>query len=156
MLIQERAKRTQDLNSKSVQKRIRKQVFDICREWERLNKKSEKEHKSYIYDKLCQHLKNNEFETTYKISKFCIWCLVKELDFANLNSFKLLYDYKISEMQEMQDVADQMEQEYHTGVMDPVRLVAKIERQAAIKKNVGAKKKINDIFKKFEKTHDDI
>lgn len=51
-------------------------------------------------------------------------------------------------MEENQEQADEIEKEYHLGVMDPARLVAKIEKQVAIKKNVGVKKKIQDTMKR--------
>ena len=89
-----------------------------------------------------EYLKNNEFMNTFDI--------VKNLDFAYTTSFRLLYNHKVKEMEEYQELQNEIERDYHNGVMDPSRLVAKIEKQVAIKKNVGAKKKIQDNMKKFE------
>jgi hypothetical protein len=59
-----------------------------------------------------------------------------------------LYDYKIAEINENQTEANKIEQEYHLGVMDPARIVARIEKQSAIKKNIGTKAKINEMLRK--------
>ena len=53
-------------------------------------------------------------------------------------------------MEETNDQADDIEREYRLGIIDPARTVAKIEKQVAIKKNVGMKKKILDNMKKFQ------
>ena len=106
----------------------------------------------------------NEFNTTFKIGKYRIFMLilVRDLELSyskpsnivkgnqgpNLTSFKNLYNYKVKEMEENQDEADKIEREYHLGVMDPARIVAKIEKQIAIKKNVGKKQKVNTMLKK--------
>jgi hypothetical protein len=65
-----------------------------------------------------------------------------------------LYDYKISEITENQTEANKIEREYHLGVMDPARIVARIEKQAAIKKNIGTKAKINEMLRKNDERND--
>ena len=86
------------------------------------------------------------------VNNFAFIFIVKELEFAYSKAFKHLYEYKVKEMEENQDQADEIEKEYHLGVMDPARIVARIEKQVAIKKNVGMKKKLVENMKKFQES----
>jgi hypothetical protein len=61
----------------------------------------------------------------------------------------------LTSLAETQEEADKIEREYHLGMMDPARLVAKIEKQMAIKKNVGTKKKVGDMIKQHENRHEE-
>lgn len=70
------------------------------------------------------------------------------MDFAEQKALKMLYLYKIKDKEEHDCRAKEIENEFHSGLMDPVRCVAAIEKQLLIKKNVGKKKKMNEVGKR--------
>eukprot|EP00350_Pseudokeronopsis_sp_OXSARD2_P006612 CAMPEP_0170558838 /NCGR_PEP_ID=MMETSP0211-20121228/38225_1 /TAXON_ID=311385 /ORGANISM="Pseudokeronopsis sp., Strain OXSARD2" /LENGTH=55 /DNA_ID=CAMNT_0010871195 /DNA_START=1883 /DNA_END=2050 /DNA_ORIENTATION=- len=52
----------------------------------------------------------------------------------------MLYQYKIKQKEEAEHIADEVNKEYKSGVMDPSRDVAMFEKKRYIKKDIGSKK----------------
>ncbi|CAI2358985.1 unnamed protein product [Moneuplotes crassus] len=153
-LKKERLKRRKDRLQLKSQQKLKKQVYEICRSCERYSVQSQKEYKEMSYQRLCEFLKMNEFDTTFGIVKELELSYGKPTAFTtgtngqDLSALKNLYEYKVKEIEDNRKEANKIERDYHTGVMDPARLVAKIEKQIAIKKNVGTKLKVTEMLKK--------
>lgn len=71
-LMAERKKRKNHSHSKSTQKQIRKKIYDLCRNCDQMSRRSKKEQQEFEYEKLCQFLEYNEFDTTYKLGRACL------------------------------------------------------------------------------------
>ncbi len=78
--------------------------------------------------------------------------MIKELDFAESCALRVLHSYKLKGKFENEQVAEEVTKEYKSGMNDPSRDAARVERMAAIKKNVGKKKIINDYIKLMEQS----
>lgn len=74
--------------------------------------------------------------------------ILKELEYAGNAVLPLLFDYRVQCAEENNEVAIDIEREYRSGMMDPSRTVALQERLAAVRKNVGRKRKIMDHIKR--------
>jgi len=82
------------------------------------------------------HIRQKSFETTSDV--------LRELDFAHPSNLKLMFQYKMLDREEREQVADEVEGEYRSGMQDPSREAARMERSKAVRKNVGRKKLVND------------
>lgn len=70
--------------------------------------------------------------------------VLKEIDFGDPSTLKVLYQYKLQSTHENEDNALEVEKEYKSGIMDPSRVAALYEKLMNVKKLVGRKKLIYD------------
>lgn len=75
--------------------------------------------------------------------------MLKEIEFADSNTLKVLYQYKLLSRYENEDNALEVQKEYKSGIMDPSRVAAQFEKMMSVKKIVGKKKLIQE----NERTH---
>ena len=66
--------------------------------------------------------------------------VLKDLAYTDCGNLKKFYDYKVSNMKEQAGDAVDVREEYVTGLMDPSREAALVEKQNVIRKNIGKKK----------------
>eukprot|EP00347_Sterkiella_histriomuscorum_P015429 403357059 len=69
---------------------------------------------------------------------------IKDIEFADSNTLKVLYQYKQQSKHENEDNALEVQKEYKSGIMDPSRVAAQFEKLMCVKKLVGKKKVISE------------
>eukprot|EP00347_Sterkiella_histriomuscorum_P019205 403342536 len=74
---------------------------------------------------------------------------IKDIEFADSNTLKVLYQYKQQSKHENEDNALEVQKEYKSGIMDPSRVAAQFEKLMCVKKLVGKKK----VIQENEKNH---
>lgn len=62
----------------------------------------------------------------------------------------MLYQFKLKIRQESEDNANDVKKEYETEMFDTKRIVAREENLRFVKKEVGKKRRIKDMMRKFE------
>ena len=75
---------------------------------------------------------------------------LREIEYANPQTLPLLYQYKYKIKEEDEEQANEVTQEYKSGMMDPSRDAAKFEKTRMTKKSVGKKKDYEDKLKKYK------
>ena len=91
--------------------------------------------KKFDYDMFIDSILHEQFSKTLEI--------LRELEDVEAKSLKMNYNYLITGLQEFREEADDVCREYRSGMMDPCRDVALVEKQAFVKKNVGKKAATN-------------
>lgn len=59
--------------------------------------------------------------------------MLKEIDYIESGDLKPLYNYKLSNLKEQRDQANEVLKDFRNGVNDPSREAAKIEKQQYLK-----------------------
>ena len=75
---------------------------------------------------------------------------LKEVDYSEPASIKVLYQFKMRTRQELEDISKDAKVDYKTTMMNACRVAALVEKLKVIKKNVGRKLRINEAMKAFE------
>ena len=75
---------------------------------------------------------------------------IKEINFADPYSAKLLYQFKLKTKQEIDDSAFQAVRNHRKVLMDSNRATALVEKLRCVSKLVGVKKKIRDNLEAFQ------
>ena len=65
--------------------------------------------------------------------------LLRDIEFADPNLLNVLFDYKMRCQEENEDEEQEIEKEYRSGMMDPSRTAAIVEKEQNIKKMIGLK-----------------
>ena len=89
----------------------------------------------YDWDIFLEDFRHQEFNNTLGI--------MQNIEFAEASTLKHLFDHQIKNLQHQNNIAEEVNKEYRSGIMDPVRDVAQFERQAAIKKKIIKKKEFD-------------
>ena len=103
-----------------------KKLMDTCR-WLRDNEQFSQCDK-YDWDIFIEDCKQDFLSTTVGI--------MQNIEFAEAETVTQLFNHQLNTLNEQKEVAHEVNKEYKSGIMDPVRDVARHEKQAAIKKKI--------------------
>ncbi|TNV85492.1 hypothetical protein FGO68_gene9739 [Halteria grandinella] len=99
----------------------KKKLFTLMKLTHLENDNGKDDKKDMELQQLIQQLIGQEEHTTYE--------RMKEIDFARLNNFHTLYDWKVADYDEQQQLAQEIKNEYMSGKFDP-EMAIKYERTA--------------------------
>ncbi len=85
------------------------------------NESGKVDKKDFELQQLIQQLIAQEYHTSFE--------RMKEIDFARLWNFNTLYEYKVADYDEQQQLAQEIKNEYMSGKFDP-EMAIKYERTA--------------------------
>ena len=117
-------------------RQIKSKIKDLMEKWQYAEEADEYDQwNKYDCDVYVEDFKQQEFGNTLGI--------MQNIEFAEASTLGHLFDHQMKNLQHENSIAYEVNKEYRSGIMDPVRDVAQHERQAAIKKRIIRKKEFN-------------
>eukprot|EP00347_Sterkiella_histriomuscorum_P021422 403334032 len=104
----------------------KKTLDKILRNIDQVETQNKTDQDKIVFDMLVQSIRDDEFLRT--LDK------LKEIDFAESVVLQTLFEYKLKDEHDQQDLANEVAKEYHSGKLDPL-LALRIERKNKTKQN---------------------
>ncbi|CDW73333.1 UNKNOWN [Stylonychia lemnae] len=127
------------VDSRQEKRQVIEKILGNCNQ---IQEETEDQLQECEYKQLMNNLKIGNFK------KLCD--AIKEIEFADSTTLKVLYQYKQQSKFENEDNALEVQKEYKSGIMDPSRIAAQFERLMNVKKIVGKKKIVQENDKNYK------